>query len=74
MLLRRLGGEDIPGLRFSFENQFSLRKTYVSVVQQNERVVWMFGCDDGDTHGCMYLAKLQMGGSQKYMVVGGLRY
>ena len=32
MLPRRLGGEDIPRLNVSTESQFSLRKTYVSIV------------------------------------------
>jgi len=30
----------------------------------------MFGCDNGDTHDYQYMAKLKMGGSQKYMVAG----
>lgn len=29
----------------------------------------MFGCDDGDTHDCEYMAKLKTGDSQKDMVV-----
>jgi hypothetical protein len=50
MLLLPLDDEGTPGMRQLWEETTTASQTYVSVVEQYERIVWMRCCEYSNAH------------------------